>query len=132
MMYNLNKNMAVDNMANLQYELKDYQWEQIKGLFISARTGRPGKDNRMVVNAILWIARTGAPWRQLPECYGPWKTIYSRFCKWRDNGTLQMVFETLCEGADMENLCLDSTSVKVHQHAAGAKKTPPMGKTARK
>lgn len=116
-------------MANLQYELKNYQWEQIKDFFLPARTGRPGKDNRMILNAILWIARTGAPWRQLPECYGSWKTVYSRFCKWRDDGTLQMILETLCEGADQENLCLDSTSIRVHQHAAGGKKTPLMGKT---
>ncbi len=119
-------------MANVQYELKDHQWEQIKGLFTPARTGRPGKDNRMMFNAILWIARTGAPWRQLPERYGPWKTVYSRFCKWRGDGTLQMIFETLCEGADMENLCLDSTSIKAHQHAAGAKKTLLTGKTTRR
>ncbi len=119
------------NMAETQYNLKDYQWDQIKDLFPVARTGRPGKDNRLVVDAILWMARTGAPWRQLPECFGSWKTIYSRFCKWRDDGTLQVIFETLCKDADMETISIDSTSITVHQHAAGAKKTPLAGKTAR-
>ena len=73
-------------------------------------------------NAVLWIVRTGAQWRQLPEYYGSWKTVYSRFCKWHDNETLLKIFEILCEDADMENISLDSTFVKVHQQASGAKK----------
>lgn len=109
-------------MANNEYELTNEQWEQIKDIFPIAKTGRPGKDNRSMFNAMLWIARTGAQWRQLPEYYGPWKTVYSRFCKWRDDGTLQKVFEILCENCDMENICIDSTTIKVHQQASGAKK----------
>ncbi|MFL0198177.1 transposase [Clostridium sp. WILCCON 0269] len=79
-------------------------------------------DNRIILNAILWIGRSGAPWRDLPERFGSWKTVYSRFCKWRDNGTLLNIFQTLNEEADYENLSIDSTSIKAHQHSAGAKK----------
>lgn len=111
-------------MANNEYELTDEQWEQIKDLFPVANTGRPGKDNRIMFNAMIWIARTGAQWRQLPEYYGPWKTIYSRFRKWCDDGTLRKIFEILCEDCDMENISIDSTTIKVHQQASGAKKRP--------
>lgn len=73
-------------------------------------------------NSILWIARTGAPWRDLPESFGSWKTVYSRFCKWRDDETLASIFKELNADADFENLSIDSTSIKAHQHSAGAKK----------
>lgn len=109
-------------MPTKRYEISDYQWNQIMHLFPVAKTGRPPKDNRMVFNAILWVARSGSAWRDLPERYGSWKTVYSRFCKWRDNGTLQRIFEALSADADYENLSIDSTLVRVHQHGAGAKK----------
>ncbi|OKL37663.1 IS5 family transposase [Domibacillus mangrovi] len=109
-------------MAAKRYEIDDHQWEQIKELFPRAKTGRPGKDNRDMFNAILWIARSGAAWRDLPERYGPWKTVYSRFCKWRDDGSLETIFYALNVEIDDENLMIDSTSVKAHQHSAGAKK----------
>lgn len=105
-----------------RYEMTDIQWEQIKALFPVAKTGRPGKDNRMIFNAILWIARSGSAWRDLPERYGSWKTVYSRFCKWRDDGTLLLIFKALNANADYENLSIDSTSIKAHQHSAGANK----------
>lgn len=76
----------------------------------------------MMFNAILWIARSGSAWRDLPERYGSWKTIYSRFCKWRDDGTLRLIFSALNADADYENLSIDSTLVKAHQHSADAKK----------
>lgn len=105
-----------------RYEMTDEQWEQIKDLIPKARTGRPPKDNRLMFNAMLWLARSGAGWEDLPERYGSWKTVYSRFCKWRDDGTLHAIFRALNSEADLENLSIDSTSVKVHQHSAGAKK----------
>ena len=88
-----------------RYEISDEQWNKIKHMFPKAKTGRPGKDLRLMFNAVLWIACSGAPWRDLPERFGSWKTVYSRFCKWRD-----------------ENLSIDSTVVKAHQSSAGAKK----------
>ncbi len=109
-------------MPSKRYEITDEQWEQIKDLFPKAKTGRPPKDNRLIFNAILWIARSGAAWRDLPERFGSWKTVYSRFCKWRDDETLANVFYALNTDADFENLSIDSTIVKAHQHRAGAKK----------
>ncbi|WP_197186774.1 IS5 family transposase [Brevibacillus agri] len=111
-------------MIQRRYEINDEQWEQIKDMFPPYRTGRPSKlSNRTMFNAILWIARSGAAWRDLPEeRYGSWKTVYSRFCKWRDTGLLVAIFQALHVEPDFENVSIDSTSVKAHQHSAGAKK----------
>lgn len=75
-----------------------------------------------MLNAMLWLTRSGAGREDLPERYGSWKTVYSRFCKWSDDGTFISIFNTLNKDADMENLSIDSTIVKAHQHSAGAKK----------
>lgn len=106
-----------------RYELTDEQWNQIKSLFPVYKTDRPPKkDNRFMFNALLWIARSGAPWRDLPDRYGSWKTCYSRFHLWRDIGLLATLFSDLISNPDMESLSIDSTSVKAHHHSAGAKK----------
>ena len=105
-----------------RYEVSDDQWNKIKHMFPKAKTGRPGKDSRLMFNAVLWIACSGAPWRDLPERFGSWKTVYSRFCKWRDEGTLQKVFEHLKKDADYEKLNIDSIVVRAHQSSAGSKK----------
>ena len=75
-----------------------------------------------MLNGMLWIVRSGAQWRELPETYGPWQSVYARFAKWRDDGTLKAVFHTLSADADMENLSMDSTCVKVHESANGGGK----------
>lgn len=75
-----------------------------------------------MLNGMLWIARTGAQWREMPSCYGSWQTVYSRFAKWRDNSILEKVFRALSSDADMENISIDSTCVKVHQSANGGGK----------
>ena len=72
---------------------------------------------------MLWIARSGAQWRELPEVYGPWQSVYARFAKWQGKGTLERVFRALSSDADMENLILDSTCIKVHESANGGGKT---------
>jgi len=108
-----------------RYELSDEEWELIEPLLPPERTdqkGRPAKDHRIMLNGMVWLARSGAPWRDLPERYGSWKSVYTRFSKWRDNGTLERIFSTLSADADLENLLIDSTTVKVHKSAAGAKK----------
>jgi len=108
-----------------RYELTDQEWSQIKPLLPPERTGqkgRPAKNHRTFLNGIVWLARSGAPWRDLPERYGSWKSVYTRFCKWRDTGLLEQTFQTLSTDADFENLMIDSTIVKVHKSAAGAKK----------
>lgn len=108
-----------------RYELEDAQWDRIKGYFPPYRTGRPSiLDNRTALNALLWLMRSGAPWRDLPERYGSWKTVYSRFRAWESSGLFEQVFLELIDDPDMENLSLDSTIVRVHQKATGAKKTP--------
>ncbi len=109
-------------MPSKRYEITDEQWEQNKDLFPKAKTGRPPKDNRLIFNAILWIARSSAAWRDLHERFGSWKTVYSRFCKWRDDETLATIFYALNADADFENFSIDSIIVKAHQHSAGAKK----------
>ena len=73
-------------------------------------------------NAILWLARSGSAWEDIPERYPPHPSVYSRFCKWRDDGTLEAVFHALHADADLENLSIDRTSIKSHPQSAGAKK----------
>ena len=89
----------------------------------TGQRGRPRKDDRKMLNGMLWIAHSGAQWRELPETYGPWQSVYARFAKWRDDGTLEAVFRALSADADMENLSLDSTCIMVHKSANGGKKT---------
>ncbi len=110
--------------------LTDEQWDRIRPLLPPQRpkTGRPAKDHRTVVEAILWIDRTGAPWRDLPEEFGPWQSIATRFYRWVEAGVWDHVLAELQRQADAEgdldwNLHhIDGTSVRAHQHAAGAQK----------
>jgi transposase len=108
-----------------RYELQDSEWERISEYFPDKEAGSPGrppKPARDMINGIVWIARSGAPWRDLPERYGPWETVYTRFRELIANGILLQIFAELNIDADMQDISLDSTSVRVHQHAAGAKK----------
>jgi transposase len=113
-----------------RHELTDEQWERLNPLLPpqKPRTGRPATDHRQIINGILWILRTGAPWRDLPERYGPWQTVYGRFNRWREKGIWQQIFERLLAEADAQGNVeweihfVDSTTVRAHQHAAGAKK----------
>lgn len=75
-----------------------------------------------MLNGMVWIARSGAPWRDLPERYGPWNSVYSRFRKWIDDGILDNIFQVLSLEAELDELSLDATIVQAHQHSAGAKK----------
>ena len=113
-------------MSMKRYELTKEQWERIKSLLPPeemGKRGRPRKDNPIMLNGMLWIVRSGAQWRELPETYGPWQSIYAQFAKWGDDGTLEVVFHTLSTDADMENLNMDSTCVRVHESANGEEKT---------
>ena len=108
-----------------RYELTDQEWNRIKDLLPpekSGKRGRPSKDNRMILNAMVWIARSGAPWRDLSERYGPWETVYSRFRKWINDGILDNIFHVLGLDAELDELFMDSSIVQAHQHSAGAKK----------
>ena len=105
-----------------RYELTDEQWNRIEHLLPGKASdpGRTAEDNRRFVSGVLWIARSGAPWRDLPERYGPWNSVYQRFNRWAKKGTWQRVFDEL-QDPDLDWLMLDATSVRAHQHAAGQK-----------
>jgi transposase len=116
-------------MAREGPELTDEQWARLAPLLPpqKPRTGRPAKDHRTVVEAICWLGRSGAPWRDLPAAYGPWRTVASRFYRWEQHGVWARVLTALQAQAEargeLEWLLhyLDSTIVRAHQHAAGAK-----------
>lgn len=107
-----------------RHELGDEQWERIEPLLPSerGRRGRPANPNRIVVNGILWVLRTGAPWRDLPSRYGSWNTVYSRFRRWTQRGVWVHVFEELSKDVDGETFMIDATIVRAHQDASGASK----------
>lgn len=100
------------------------------------KRGHPYGDHRKVINGILWIDRTGAPWRDLPERYGPWQTCYDRLVRWRRRGVWERVLQTLQGQADAageldwEVASVDTTVVRAHQHAAGAPHTPAAAEAA--
>jgi putative transposase len=104
--------------------LRDDQWGRIKDLLPGKVTdpGATAKDNRLFLEAVLWIARTGSPWRDLPPALGSWHTAYTRFSRWGKKGVWQHVIEAISNDADLEALFIDSTVVRAHQHAAGAQK----------
>jgi len=107
-----------------RHELTDKQFNKIEHM-LPGRKGYVGvtaKDNRKFINGVIWIFKTGAPWRDLPERYGHWKIVHLRFSRWSRAGIFNRIFQTLSEDADMEFLLIDSSIVKAHQHASGAKK----------
>lgn len=105
-----------------RYEITNEEWERIKDELppeYTGKKGRPAKNNRIMLNGMLWIARTGAQWREMPECYGPWQSVYARFRKWQKDGIWENIFYMLSSDADMENLSIDSTMSKAHQSTNG-------------
>ena len=106
-----------------RHDISDHAWSLLAPLLPGRRGdwGGRAKDNRLFVNAIFWILRTGAPWRDLPPEYGGWKNTHRRFCRWRDKGTWEHVLANPMDMPDFEWLMIDSTYCKVHAHAAGAK-----------
>ena len=110
-----------------RHELSDTQWERIKNKLPLERkngAGRPAKDNRVMLNGIIYWLNTGIPWRDLPERFGPWGSVYTRFNRWTRKGVWDKAFAALIEQdiIDETTLMLDSTTIKVHQHASGVKK----------
>jgi putative transposase len=104
-----------------RYELTDEQWNRIEKL-LPGRPGYPGgqsQDNRLFVNAVIWVARTGAPWRDLPARFGLSNSVFQRFNRWAKSGVWERVFREL-QDPDLAALMLDSTVIRAHQHAAGA------------
>jgi transposase len=107
-----------------RYELTDEQWERIRGLLPPerGRKARPAKDNRQMVNAMVWVLRTGAPWRDIPPYYGPWKSVHTRFSRWVAQGVWRKVLAEFRKDADGIAYFVDATIVRAHQDAQGARK----------
>ena len=106
-----------------RHALRDDQWERIQGLLPGRKetVGVTAKDNRLFVEAIVYRYRAGIPWRDLPEGFGDFRVVHTRFSRWSKRGVWQRVFAALAEAADTEYAMIDSTVVRAHQHSAGAK-----------
>jgi transposase len=113
-----------------RHELTDEQWNLVDPLVprSKAKTGRPPRDRRLMLNGIFWILGTGAPWRDLPERFGPWQTVYDHFARWRKSGVFARVIEALQVKLDEKGLidwdlwCVDGANVRAARAAAGADK----------
>ena len=117
----LNREVALDRMV-----LRDEQWERLAPL-LPGKVGDPGQsaaDNRLFLEAVLWVARVGAPWRDLPESFGKWNSVFQRFRRWARRGVFEQIFTVLSEDADFEYVIVDGTIVRVHQHGTGARGGP--------
>ena len=103
--------------------LTDAQWAKMAPhcLVKLSDPGRSGRDNRLFVEAVLWIARTGSPWRDLPAVFGRWNTVFKRFRDWVKADVFQRLFEACSDEPDLEVAMVDGTIVKVHRHGQGAK-----------
>ena len=103
-----------------RHELSDAQWAKVKDLLPAQPGPRSRLGDRAFVNAVMWRLKTGAPWRDVPERYGPWKTTYNRFARWAKRAVWERVFKALCIDDDVGSL-IDGTVVRAHQDAAGGK-----------
>jgi len=103
--------------------LRDDQWKRIAPLLPGkdGDPGRSGANNRLFIEAVLWIVRVGAPWRDLPEYFGNWNSVFQRFRRWAKGAVFDKIFEVLSADADFEYVIVDGTIVRVHQHGTGAK-----------
>src|SRR5687768_6116214 len=116
-----------------RYELSDFEWSIIQPLLPNKPRGKPRVDDRRVLNGIYWRLRTGSPWADIPERYGPSTTCYNRFVRWRKIGVWDRVFEAVSKVNEGDLQMIDSSSIRVHQLGANAKKgirrTPRMRAT---
>ena len=110
-------------MSGVRLILKDHQWERMEPHLPGKRSdpGRTGADNRLFVEAVLWLARTGSPWRDLPDVFGNWNSVFVRFSRWSKDGVWDRLFAAMADDPDFEYVMIDSTIVRAHQHAAGKK-----------
>ncbi len=110
-----------------RHELTESEWARLAPLLPPRKAGKRRKDDRLVINGILWKLATGAPWRDLPERYGPWQTVYTRFRRWTVAGVWDRIFAAVQRQADAAGQInwavhfVDGTVIRAHQHAAGAK-----------
>jgi transposase len=109
--------------AHRRHDISDEVWEKLERHLLGRKGSWGGiaQDNRLFINAVFWIMRTGAPWRDLPPDLGNWSNTHRRFIRWRDKGVWEKLLEALIEEPDYEWLMIDASHCKVHPHAAGAK-----------
>ena len=105
-----------------RYDLTDFEWSIIEPLMPMDRRGPKPKNNRQILNGMFYILRTGSPWRDLPERYGPYTSVYNRFNRWRKAGIWDKLMDAIVKAHDGKVQMIDSSIVRVHQHASGAKK----------
>jgi transposase len=112
-----------------RYELTDRQWERLAPLLSGKNgdVGRPCDDNRRFIHGVLWVLRSGAPWRDMPERYGKWNSVFVRYNRWSKAGRWEAIFTFIAneEGIDMDWASEDSTVIRAHQHSGGQKKSVP-------
>ena len=109
-------------MTRRRFELTDDEWMVIEPLLPNKPRGVPRVDDRRVINGILWRFRTGSPWADIPERYGPHTTCYNRFVRWRKAGVWDRLLEAVSQAFDGELVMIDSSSIRVHQHGATLKR----------
>jgi putative transposase len=110
-------------MDGVRLILEDHQWDRIAP-HLAGKAGDRGvtaKDNRLFVEAVLWIVRTSSPWRDLPPAFGRWNSVFQRFSRWSKDGVWWSLFNALSDDPDFEYVIIDSTIVRAHQHATGKK-----------
>ena len=106
----------------MRYDLTDFEWSIIEPLLPMDRRGPKPKNNRQILNGMFYILRAGSPWRDLPERYGPYTTVYNRFNRWRKAGIWDKLMDAIVQAHDGKVQMIDSSIVRVHQHASGVKK----------
>jgi len=105
-----------------RYDLTEFEWSVIQPLLPDKPRGVPRADDKKVLNGIFWRLRTGAPWADIPSRYGPHTTCYNRFVRWRKAGVWDRIMDAITEAYDGDIQMIDSSSIRVHQHAANVKK----------
>jgi transposase len=122
---------VVDEDRLKRHDLTDAEWARLEPLMPAhPRQGHRWNDHRILINGIFYRVRTGCPWRDLPERFGPYQTVYGRHRRWSGDGTWERILEALQAGCDQAegaawSVAVDSTVVRAHQHAAGARHAPP-------
>lgn len=106
----------------MRYDLTDFEWSVIQPLLPTKRRGVKPQNNRRVLNGIFWVLRAGAPWRDMPERYGSYTTAYNRFNRWRKAGIWDQLMDAIVKAHGGNVQMIDSSLVRVHQHASGVKK----------
>ena len=110
------------HLAHHRHDISDTVWERLETLLLGRKRtwGGNARDNRQFINAVFWILRTGAPWRDLPLCYGKWNTVARRFRRWCNSKVWEKLLEILIDEPDFEWLMIDASHSKVHPHGTGA------------